>query len=193
MSPTCIVSQRREDDERVTVGVPAAEVVQVDLIFARSQRQRVSIGSPREEPGVGGAELRHLRHARSGVLMDDAFDRGAEEAVAARVIAVSVRIDGARDRLVGDGLDPLEDGRPESRQLAVDQGDAGVGDEHRDVAAAERVLVLAPEPVRMYRLSLTFSIYVALIAAADGPCAWPDTGNESAPTPINVPSTSPVA
>ncbi len=43
----------------------------------------------------------------------------------------------------------------------------------------------------MYRLSLTFSICAALIASADGPCPWPDTTSDSAPTPINAPGTSP--
>ena len=49
----------------------------------------------------------------------------------------------------------------------------------------------APEPVMMYRLSLTFSICMALIDAADSPGAWPDTTIERAATPISVPSTSP--
>ena len=43
----------------------------------------------------------------------------------------------------------------------------------------------------MYRLSFTFSIFIAASAAADGPAgAWPETASDSAPTATNVPSTS---
>jgi hypothetical protein len=70
--------------------------------------------------------------------VDDALDRSTEGSVAAGVVSVRVRVDDARDRLVGDGLDPGQDGWAEAGQFRIDDRDAGVGDEDRRVAAAER-------------------------------------------------------
>ena len=67
------------------------------------------------------------------------LDRRAEELVAAGVIAVRVGVDDGGDRLVGHGLDAVEDHLSPSGQLRVDDHDAGVGDEDAGVAAAERL------------------------------------------------------
>src|SRR6185369_8050939 len=50
---------------------------------------------------------------------------------------MGVRVDDACDWLGCHALHALDDGRAEAGKLRVDEGDAGVGDEHRDVAAAE--------------------------------------------------------
>ena len=71
--------------------------------------------------------------------MRDDLDAGAEEVVVAGVIAVRVGVDDPRDRLVGDRLDLVDHRLAPAGQLRVDERHAGVGDEHRDVAAAEGI------------------------------------------------------
>src|SRR5262245_46691602 len=73
--------------------------------------------------------------------MNDAFDGWTEESIATRVVAVCVGVDDARDRLVRDGLDALEERGAIAGELGIDERDAALGDEDRGIAAAERGLI----------------------------------------------------
>ena len=131
-------SQRREVDHRVAAGVPLAEVVELDAVLAAAERQLVLVGLLRQELRLLALERIHLRHECLGVLMGDDVHAGREAFVAARVIAVRVRVDQGSDRLVRHRLDLRDDVRAVARELAVHHGYARVGHEDRDVAAGER-------------------------------------------------------
>src|SRR5262245_22761984 len=84
-------------------------------------------------------ELIHFGHERFGVLLHDAVDGGAEELVAAGVIAVRMRIDNRRYGFVGHGLDAIEDGLAPSTELGIHDHYAPVCYKHGGVAATECV------------------------------------------------------
>ena len=132
-------AHRRKDDERVAVGVSGAEVIEINAIVAAADRQLVLEGPLRQERRVRALERRHLRHVGFGVFLSDDVDAPRKSFVAADVIAVRVRVDDCRDRLVGDLLHLLENHRSVPRELRVDEDDAGVGDEDDGVAAGEVV------------------------------------------------------
>ena len=70
--------------------------------------------------------------------MHDDLDVRREEHVAARVIAVRVRVQNVRDRLVGDRAHLIEDALAVVGELGVDEQHAVVADEHGGVAALAR-------------------------------------------------------
>ena len=116
----------------------AAEVVQLDAIRAAADRQLVRIRPLRQKPGVVSLERVHLRHVRFGVLVGDDVDRRREHRVAAGVVTMRMGVDDHRHRLIGDGLDLVEDHLAPAAELGVDNDDAIPGDEHAGVAATER-------------------------------------------------------
>ena len=71
-----------------------------------------------------------------GVLLHDDVDRRRELDVAADVIAMRVRVDDRRHRLVRELLDLVEDRLAPARILRVDDDDAVAPDEDGGVAAA---------------------------------------------------------
>ena len=99
-SPACITRSAGKTTQASPLVWAAAEIVQVDLVLARAERQLVLEGLLRQELGLVALEGVHLLHVRLGVLLRDEFDRRAEELVAAGVIAVRVRVDDRGDRLV---------------------------------------------------------------------------------------------
>ncbi len=68
--------------------------------------------------------------------MRDDFHRRRELDVAAHVVAVRVRVDDHRHRLVRDGLDLVEERLAPARVLGIDDHDAGGGDEDGTVSTA---------------------------------------------------------
>ena len=119
--------------------MPAAEVKEIQAVLAGADRHLVGEGPLRQKFRIVALEGVHLRHVRLGVLLRDDVDRGREHRVAARVVAMGMRIDDHRDRLVGHRLDFVEDDLAPSGQLRVDHDDAVRGDEHAGVAAPERI------------------------------------------------------
>ena len=71
-----------------------------------------------------------------GVRLDDDVHRRRELDVAAHVIAVRMRVDQRRHRLVGERLDLVENRLAPARVLRIDHHDAVGGDEDGGVAAA---------------------------------------------------------
>ena len=128
--------QRREDDERVAVGVAGAVVIEVDLVGALADRHLVLEGALRHAAVVVLLEDVHLLHVRLGVLLHHDVHGRREFDVAAHMIPVRVRVDQHRHRLLGDRLDLVEDRLSPSRVLGVDDGDAVRRDEDGGVAAA---------------------------------------------------------
>ena len=128
----------REDAKRVAAGVAGAEVIEIDPLLAAAERQLVLVRLLGQELRVVAFEGVHLLHVGLRVLLRDDLDRRAEEAVVAGVIPVRVGVDDPRHRLGGDALHLVEDRLAPAGELRVHERDAAVGDEHGDVAAAER-------------------------------------------------------
>ena len=120
---------------------PRAEVEQIDAILAAAERHLVLVGFLRQELRVVALEGVHLLHVRLRVLVRDDLDRGREHVVAAGVVAVRVRVDDRRHRLVGDGFDPVEQYLAPAGELRIDHDDASGGDEDTGVAAGEQAPV----------------------------------------------------
>jgi hypothetical protein len=80
-----------------------SEVIQVDGVIAFEHGEAILERPIRHAVLVGGILVDvHLLHVRLRVLVRDDLDVGWEEHVAARVIAVGMRIDDHRHRFVGD-------------------------------------------------------------------------------------------
>ena len=130
--------ERGKDDEGVAIRVARAEVVQVDLVLPGPERRRVRERALRQELRLVAGELIHPNHVGLRVLVNDRVDRRAEELIAAHMVAVRVRVDDGRDRLVGHGADLLEQPLTPSGQLRVDDDHTRLGHEDRRVATRER-------------------------------------------------------
>ena len=154
-----------EDDERIAVGVGGAEVKEIDRLVALEQGHLVLERLVGQTVLLGRLlEGRHLLHVGAGVFLRDDFHAGGEEIVAARVVAVGMRVDDVGHRLVGDGLHLVEDRLPVVGELGVDEHHAGGGDEGRRIPALPRDCV---EVVRN------------LLDRSDGRKSW------SAPAPLS--------
>ena len=85
-------AERREHDDGIAVGVARTEVVEVDLVTALEERQRVAEGPVRQECGAGSGEDVHAGHTGRGVLVGDDLDRGGKVGIASDVVAMGVRV-----------------------------------------------------------------------------------------------------
>src|SRR5437899_642137 len=112
-------SQRRVNDPGIAVRMATAEVVQIDAIFAAADRHLVLESLLWQESGFVALEGVHLFHVGLGVLVGHKLDGAAERFVTAGVVPVRVSIDDRRYRLMGDGLDLVEDDLAPSGQLGV--------------------------------------------------------------------------
>ena len=111
-------AQIREVDDRVTVRVPAPEVVRTNLNAAEVDGGLVGVDDARRRV------LLVADHVLPRVLVGDDIRRVNEPDVAAGVIAVVVRVDDVADRLVGHLGHPRLDAVDVARELVVDQDDA---------------------------------------------------------------------
>jgi hypothetical protein len=130
-------AQRREHHERVAVGVTAAEIVEVDLVFTLTERQLVLERAPGQKLGLVALEGVHLLHVGLRIFLHHRFDLRTKELVAAGVVAVRVGVDDRGHRLVGDGPDAIENDLTPARKLGIHHDDAAIGNEHGGIAPAE--------------------------------------------------------
>ena len=127
----------------VTVGMGIGEVLQGRLASSDLHRHLRRVGPGRDRPlrrgwglgagqSVGGAGAQTLcdilmrRH--DGTILGEAL-------VAARMVAMEMRVDEIADRLLRDGCDRRRDLVMQRRELAVDHDDAVVAHRGGDVAA----------------------------------------------------------
>ncbi len=109
----------------IAVGMPRAEVVQIDAVGPIEQCRFLAGDRPvRQKPGVRSLEGIDLLHVRlRPFVCDDLGDR-RELAVAAGVVGAGAAVDDHRHRPVGCGLDGVEDRSPPAWQLRVNDDDA---------------------------------------------------------------------
>ena len=152
----------------------AAPAVLLEDVRGRSGRRR--------DAGRGT----HRFHVLGGVLVGHDLDGRGELDVAADVVAMRVRVDDHRHRLVGDALDLLEQRLPPARVLGVDDDHAGRGDEDGAVPSTAG----APS-CRGCRWSFsTSTTRGAGCPPAAGACCSAAADIESAPAVNRIPSTT---
>ncbi len=142
--------QFREDDKRVAVGVSAPEVVQLDAIAAAPDCHAIlerAIGH-----GVGLSLQRvHPFHVGLRVFVRDHLYALREVLVAADVVAMCMRVDDRRHRLVRDRFHLLHDALAPVGELGVDEHDTLLGDEGGRIPSTSR----DDEEIFLYLLDLS--------------------------------------
>jgi hypothetical protein len=118
----------REVDNRIAVGMAAAEVVRLDFSLTEKDRGRVVEGDAR------CAGLVVPDNIVPGVPMRDHFGVAHEVGVATSVVPVVMRVKHVPNRLVGDAPDLFGNEVKAVGKLVVDDDDSVTSDPNRDVA-----------------------------------------------------------
>ena len=117
-----------EVNDRIAVGVPAAEVVRLHLGATQMDARPVGVDNPRRRL------LPAPDHVRPGILVRDDLRLVDEARVATRVVAVVVGVDDVADRLICHRPDLLADPVDVPRKLVIDQDHSLGGNPHAHVA-----------------------------------------------------------
>src|SRR5262249_48103134 len=125
-------------DPGIAARMTGPEVVQVDAIFAGAERHLVLEHQLGQEVDLFAPERIQLVHGQPRVLVCDDFHCRTEGLVAADMVAVRMRVDDGRDRLVRDRFDLRDERLPPSWKLGVYDDDTQVGHEDGRVPASAR-------------------------------------------------------
>ena len=126
-----------EEDDDVAIGMPWRQLqqpnlfaieVQGDLAIKRDDRQRLG------RTGLVASDRIASRHSRPHGVMRDDGRKLLEEGVAARMVAVRMRVDYESDRLAREALRRHEQFVRDFRTTGVDHDDSVVAGGNRDVA-----------------------------------------------------------
>src|SRR5262245_58998261 len=113
-------SERCEDHKRITIGMTATEMIELDFIITAQKAEFVSVGfSGKKLFSFIRLKHVHLFHADFAILMGDELDRSGKGGVAANVIAVGMCIDDHGHWFIGDRLDLLQNARPIIRKFCI--------------------------------------------------------------------------